>query len=169
MYHISQKYWRDSFTPRPPPPGFGIICQDKQSLLISSNNYVMGFYYSQLIWWFSILMWDRIKALQLRRRDVLISNLQKFTIQKCKCNFMAAIENSTQICSSMAAAIEKGRNRRGNSHSSSTAAIFYCGGRRRPHQSEFCSNRSAFIRCLLMYRFDLFVNYFVFVNSNVQS
>ena len=41
---------------------------------------------------------------------------------------MAAIENSTQICSSMAAAIEKGRNRRGNSHSSSTAAIFYCGG-----------------------------------------
>ena len=34
---------------------------------------------------------------RLLRRDVLISNLQKFTIQKCKCNFMAAIEEETAI------------------------------------------------------------------------
>ena len=39
-----------------------------------------------------------LPLLRLRRYcgpNVLIRNLQKFTIQKCKCNFMAAIENST--------------------------------------------------------------------------
>ena len=60
-------------------------------------------------------------------------------------------ENSTQLCSSIAAAaIEKGLSRRGFS-TAAAAVDDRCGSRNSPkaspHQSESRRNRSAFIRC----------------------